>query len=212
MRRLWERLETYFAAQWPNKELKLRPPATPLQIAAAEKELGVRFPDDFRESLQVHDGQDDEPSILWLPGVAQLGSLESMVQCWKFDRQFFDPNATVHPSRADATRRVQQSHLHPKHISFAGSPHWDYDRLLFDFEPSAEGSHAQVILRFDIDLVYLTDTWRQLMEITIDGLENGTITMIENGEWMSYWLTPVYRSPRAKKPIPMLEYFKRTMS
>lgn len=63
VKQLWERIEAYFYEHWPQKELKLRPPATEQEIAAAESELGVRLPDDFRASLKVHDGQDDEPSI-----------------------------------------------------------------------------------------------------------------------------------------------------
>ncbi len=204
---LWQRLEAYFAEHWPQKELALRPPATLEQIDAAEAELGVRFPDDFRESLLVHDGQDEEPSILWLPGVDQLGSLQSMVQCWKLDRRYFDPTVQGDP---DKGKRVQPCFFHPAHISFAGSLDWALDRLLFDFAPGPNGSRAQIITRYDIHLSYLCDTWRQLMQITVDGLEDGTITMFENGPEVSR-VTPVYRSPRAKKPITVFEYFARAM-
>ena len=208
MRELWNRLEAYFATHWPQKELCLRPPATLERIEAAEGELGVRFPADFRESLLVHDGQDPHPSVLWLPGVGQLGSLDSMVECWKSDRQFFDPTAMVQP---DESARVLQSFFHPMHISFAGSPDWDHDRLLFDFEPGPEGSHAQIIMRYDIDLVYVCDTFRQLVEITVDGLEDETITMVDNGPSVSHWITPVYRSPRVKKQTSMFAYFARAL-
>jgi cell wall assembly regulator SMI1 len=208
MRDLWHRIESYFAKCWPQKELKLRPPATPQAIAAAEQELGVRFPDDFRESLLVHDGQEDEPSILWLPAAGKLASLDSLVECWKDDRQSYDAELWANPS-LDESNRVLQAQLHPKHIPFAGSTYWDYDRLLFDFAPGPAGREAQIIVRFDIEHRFLVDTWRGLMETAADGLEDGSIVPGECGPELSHWVTMGYRSPRAGKSIDWFEYYGR---
>ena len=212
MRELWQRIEQYFAIHWPNKELKLRPPATDTQIAAAERELGVRFPDDFRESLLVHNGQDEGPNLLWLPAVCQLGSLESMVKCWKDDRDSFDTSDTECFDWLDSSQRTRQVHFHPKHIPFAGSPFWDYDRLLFDFAPGPMGKPGQIIMRNDIDFVFLCESFRELMQKTADGLEGGTITMSENGPEMSHWVTPEYRSARSKQLMSPFRYFARGAS
>ncbi len=204
MRELWSRLETHFAQHWSSKDLKLRKPATEKQISAAEKSLSIRFPDDFRASLRVHDGQDPEPSILWLPGVPQLGSLESIVNCWTQDRAFYE---ATEADETDERSRVRQTFHHPRHIAFAGSAHWDYDRLLFDFEPGPEGHAGQIIMRSDVEFLFLVRTFRELMEKTVEGLENGTIATVEKGAPTSRWVTMQYLSPRAKRPVDKFKYF-----
>ncbi len=201
---LWNRLEAYFAERWPHKELRLRPPATEAQIEAAEAELGVRFPADFRDSLRVHDGQDDEASIQWLPHAKQLFPLASMVECWRQDRRHFHPETEAH-FEPDPTGRVRQCPFQPKHVSVAG---YD-DRLILDFGPGPSGSPGQVIIKWDISHIYLTRTWRRMMCVLVEGLEDGTIVMREEGAAMSHLLTPQWLSPRARKSIPMLRYFER---
>ena len=81
MHALWERFEVQ-AARTPLG-LKLRPPASSSAIAEAEAEIGFKFPDDFRASMQVHDGQEpgdgEADALAWLPGHARLASLERIV-------------------------------------------------------------------------------------------------------------------------------------
>ena len=139
----WGRIERWFAEHRPEIELKLRPGAKEKEILAAEKQLGVRLPEDFRASLLVHDGQGDEPGVFLFPHSERLGSLKAMVACWKGDRPSYDK----HDSEGrfgwlDDGRRVRQVHFHPKHVAFAGSSYWDYGRLLFDFVPGPEGARG----------------------------------------------------------------------
>src|SRR5687768_3768865 len=50
MKQLWERLEAWAQAN-AQRSLQLRPPASEDAIAAAEAELGYKFPADYRASL-----------------------------------------------------------------------------------------------------------------------------------------------------------------
>jgi cell wall assembly regulator SMI1 len=54
--RLWKRIDAAIA-QMKTVKPKLKGPATERSILAAERSLGVSFPDDVRASLRVHDGQ-----------------------------------------------------------------------------------------------------------------------------------------------------------
>lgn len=93
---LWRRIEQAFAAQRPDDEPLFRSPATQAAIAAAEQTLCIRFPDDFRASLLVHDGQDDDTHAEWLPVALRLGSLASIVKCWQRDRDSYaEPDEEV---------------------------------------------------------------------------------------------------------------------
>ena len=173
----WARLEGWFAAHYPTLALKLRPPAAPKQIAAAEKALGVTFPADFRASLLVHDGQDDDPGVRLLPFAQRLGSLASLTRCWKDDRGLFDKaEMATRLEWLDATRRVRQVHLHPAHVPIAGSKYWDYGRLLLDFLPGPDGSAGQLIARDDVDFVYVCAGVGELLARTARGLEDGRIS------------------------------------
>ncbi len=204
MRDLWQRIEAFFTQHWPNKDLKLRPPASEESIASAEADLGIRFPEAFRESLSVHDGQGFEPSIKWLPGVGQLGSLSSILECWRGDREMYDAEADAW---LDDEQRVRQADFHPRHIPFAGSPHWDYDRLLFDYAPGPTGTQGQIIMRLDVDHCFLCSDWRTLMTKTAEGLESGRIVPVERGPELSHWVEMEYRSPRGKA-ISLFDYYK----
>ncbi len=173
----WTRIERWFARHHPELDLKLRGPATPKAIAAAEKALDVRFADDFRTSLMVHDGQDDHASVWWLPVAQRLGSLDSIVRCWKDDRAGFDRKFLAEEPVFDRSGRVRQVHLHPRQIPFAGSPFWDYDRLLFDFAPGPKGTVGQVIARSDIDFKFVARSFTEFLALAAKELESGATTV-----------------------------------
>lgn len=190
----WTMIETWFARHHPSAQLGLRPPATKKSIDAAEKALKVRFPDDFRESLLVHDGQDDEPSVLLFPVAHRLGSLESLVACWKSDRGSYEAGDAF--EYLDDSKRVRQDHLHPKQIPIAGSTYWDYGRLLIDLVPGPKGTSGQIIARDDIDLRFIASSFAELLETLATGLESGATEVVEDSG--QFHLIPK-RKPKKKK-------------
>lgn len=203
---LWRRIEDWFTKNLPDADLCLRDPTTRDEIAEAEATLGIEFPEDFVESLLVHDGQEDHPTVFWLPAACRLGSLASLVRCWQSDREAYDDD----PQRyewLDKRRCTRQVHFHPKQIPIAGSPFWDYDRLLLDFVPGPEGRVGQVIARFDVELAVVTSSWRELLEKTLAGLETGRIRWETRGAELGGELEIVYLGPRSKKPITPWKYF-----
>lgn len=205
---VWERLERALAALVPELDLKLRPPASAESIEAAERALDVRFPADFRASLLVHDGQDDEPDLRILPVAERLGSLEGLVKCWTEDRPFFD-GAESEGDRFDGEGRLRPVHLHPRHIPIAGSSHWDYGRLLLDYAPGPNGTLCQVIARDGIELRHVSVSFADLLVRTTLGLESGTIVVSEPGEGQR---TLEYLSPRGRKRITGYAFFRGTSS
>lgn len=157
----WKAIETW--ADGKGIDLMLRPGASAKEIADAEKALGVTFPEDFRASLRIHDGQDDDVEIEWLPYALRLGSLESLVECWKDDREGHDPEHAKLMGM-DKGKRLKLDPSHAGHIPIAGSPYWDYDRLLLDFEPGPNGTSGQVIARFDIETPLVAPSFGALLE------------------------------------------------
>jgi cell wall assembly regulator SMI1 len=56
MQDLWQRIESQFRLQAPNRLSQLDPGATPEQIDDFERLVGRPLPDDFRRSYAIHDG------------------------------------------------------------------------------------------------------------------------------------------------------------
>ncbi|MBL8923173.1 MAG: SMI1/KNR4 family protein [Myxococcaceae bacterium] len=206
VRGAWARLEAWFAAHRPDLDLTLRPPATAKAIAAAEKKLGVALPADFRESLLVHDGQENHPGVRIIPYAMRLGSLASLTACWKDDRALFDEHEMRERLEwLDDGRRVRQVHQHPKHVPIAGSPFWDYDRLLLDFAPGPRGTAGQVIARDDVEVVFVCRSFGELLDKTARGLEVGAITVEKSTDESRL----VYRAAKSKKPVRPDVFFSR---
>jgi cell wall assembly regulator SMI1 len=195
----WSRIESWFAAHRPDLRLGLRPPATDAQLDEAERTLGVRFPADFRAAYLEHDGQQDAPQVYVLPYVQRIGSLASLTKCWQDDAPYRDDAALAETSGLlDEEGRVRQVYLHPGHIPFAGSPHWDYDRLCLDHAPGPGGSDGQVIARVDIDLVYVAPSLGALLDAIAGGLADGTIEVSDAGDRHEL----LFVTPEGKEPIP----------
>jgi cell wall assembly regulator SMI1 len=179
----WARVERWFAQHRPDLALNLRPGATEKAIAAAEKQLGVELPADFRSSLLVHDGQDDWPGVQLFPVAHRLGAVASLARCWKDDRGVFDAKEMkTRFDSLDDSKRVRQVHFHPKHVPIAGSKFWDYGRLLLDFIPGPEGQLGQVIARDDVDFVFVCASFGELLAKTASGLEAGAVVVVPGAD------------------------------
>ena len=200
----WARIEGWFKTHHPKLSLGLHPGASAKAIAAAEKKLGVTFPADFRDSLLVHDGQEDKPGVRIFPIAQRLASLDSFVTCWADDRSAYDEKEmAVRFDWVGDDERVRQVHFHPKHIPIAGSPFWDYDRLLLDFIPGPKGTAGQLIARDDIEFEFLTPSFGDLLAKIAKGLEDGTIAVSQT----TYDSELVFHAPNSTKPISEYKYF-----
>jgi cell wall assembly regulator SMI1 len=175
MNDLWERLGSW-AAKNAGRELGLRKGASESSIAAAEKTLALRFPDDFRASLLLHDGQDagDDDSLFeWMPGCSPLVPLEAIVERWKEEVEL----AEEYPN--DDIKVVEHGRLHSvlwfsKRIPIAGNRWWDGDNTYLDFFPGPKGKSGQVITFVtECDLVVLGPSFRQTIALYVEALEKG---------------------------------------
>src|SRR4029078_4013742 len=67
--RSWARLKKWYKANLPEVLPTLRPPASAKRIKQFEKTTGLTIPDDWRESLQIHDGQGEDNPVGALAGL-----------------------------------------------------------------------------------------------------------------------------------------------
>ena len=79
----WKRIETWLSENDPERLKSLQKPATKREIAAAEKSLGVKFPEDLKKSYRVHNGQTRRSSLIVDNGTFYYMCLEEVIREWK---------------------------------------------------------------------------------------------------------------------------------
>ncbi|GAB2588008.1 hypothetical protein GCM10027168_21080 [Streptomyces capparidis] len=84
----WARIDGWLAANAPATLAGLRPPADPVSLAAAERELGMPLPADLAASLACHDGA--EPECGLLPHLMRLLPVGMVVEQWELWNEVTD--------------------------------------------------------------------------------------------------------------------------
>ncbi|GHG01723.1 glucan synthase [Deinococcus piscis] len=134
---VWERIEVWYEAQGQTETLK--PGASPEAIAQAEKDMGLTFPPELRESLLRHDGSADGG---WPTG--ELLSLERMVderKVWMDLLQdgTFDDNA----DHNEGSEALQPGWWNPAWIPLDADG--GGNGAVIDLNPGPQGTVGQVI-------------------------------------------------------------------
>ncbi|MDQ2686951.1 MAG: SMI1/KNR4 family protein, partial [Armatimonadota bacterium] len=88
METIWQRIETWLAANAPQAIISLRAGASDTEIADAERRLGITLPDDVRSSYRIHDGQERD-GYGPLP-VEEFLSLERILDEWQVWKDLLD--------------------------------------------------------------------------------------------------------------------------
>src|SRR5262249_37649668 len=161
----WERIRAFYPQHILN------PGATPTAIAAFEESIGLALPDDFKESLRLHDGGDD---FWFTPTSGEFLSLDGMLKQWKMYRQ-------AQRKGEYATEDWQASDIEgPIKPVF-----WNTKRF---FVPDNSGAHWPLVLAPPEDGAYgqildhshevgptqvLARSWTELLSQLVVGLENG---------------------------------------
>ncbi|MET7895875.1 hypothetical protein [Streptomyces mirabilis] len=82
----WGRIDAWLLRHAPVSHALLRPPASPLDIRAAERALGVRFHSDLVASLSCHDGVELQPGAPVLTRYGPLSCVADIVKSTSFLR------------------------------------------------------------------------------------------------------------------------------
>lgn len=83
IRSVWTRIEQVLEQQVPETARTLAPPATDQEIAQLEEVLGLALPEDFIESLRVHNGQNDSSRCHTFIIEGLLASAAQIAETWR---------------------------------------------------------------------------------------------------------------------------------
>ncbi|MGW8376043.1 SMI1/KNR4 family protein [Streptomyces sp. ODS28] len=133
----WERVERWLAAHAPATHSALLPPATPDEVVAAERAIGMAFPEPLVESLQRHNGTDRGSLPGLLPPFWSLLGTEEMAETWRMRTRIYEESTPEH-ERAEEEAESEAAlgpWWHRQWIPFAEDG--GGDELVLDQRPTA---------------------------------------------------------------------------
>jgi cell wall assembly regulator SMI1 len=80
---IWARIECVLEQHAPETARTLAPPATENEIAELQREIGLTLPDEFIDSLRVHNGQIDPTRLHSLCGEGVLSGTHAIAETWR---------------------------------------------------------------------------------------------------------------------------------
>jgi len=92
MNEIWQQIEEYLKASVPTVIETLNPPATEVEIQELEKELGHSIPNDFKNYLLVHNGQNDPTRLQILCEEGTLLSTEAIIDTYRMLNEINESN------------------------------------------------------------------------------------------------------------------------
>ena len=146
MKNIWNRIDSWLAANAPEILNNLQPGATPEAIKAAEQFLEVVFPEDVKSSYRLHNGQFEERYSVMPYG--HFLCLEGMVGEWNSWKKFLDAGDFNEEDGNDygcASDGLIRTELwwNPKCIPIASN--LSSDSICLDLDPAPGGQVGQII-------------------------------------------------------------------
>lgn len=137
----WEAIRSWLQSNHPHALKGFLAPASEAQIVAAEETLGTALPEDYRQFLAIHNGQ-DEFAAATMEMTCALVPVEKMHELRQSYSEVFDEdNVAVEGDINPAIRPVEHSQgWLPIGRSARGR-----DYVCLDMDPTEKGTKGQVI-------------------------------------------------------------------
>jgi cell wall assembly regulator SMI1 len=153
MQEIWERIEKWLLANAPELYDELSPGASEEELQRAETILGVRLPDEVRESYGIHNGQkhyrgvgfntaEVELKLYGLLDNSTLMSLEAILGRWNMLKELRE-GGDFDDLECITDGSTVTDWWHPKWIPFTYNFQGDYDCI--DLNPGEKGRQGQII-------------------------------------------------------------------
>jgi len=177
MQHLWRRWENWLKENVPDVYESLSPGASESEITLVEQVLGVRLPEDFRQFLRIHNGQNTQSIGLF--GNYWFLSTENVEAEWKIWKDLLDAGEfqgldpkPIGPIRPDQWWR---STWIPISNDGSGNHH------CLDLDPAPGGNRGQVITMWHDqgERKLIAKSFREWVENIVENLENGTFRIKE---------------------------------
>lgn len=164
----WAAIEAFFRKHAPGA-FTPRPPASAAQIARAESTIGYALPDDYKRSLLIHDGIEDNSELEWFYA-SWLAPLESCTEAWADFSDYYGEDLDEGLGEDEAFDPILN---HPKCFPVLGTSYWDYNIGYLDLIPGPAGKSGQLITLVDeCDFALIAGSFEAFLERIAELMKN----------------------------------------
>jgi cell wall assembly regulator SMI1 len=166
----WERIERWYAEHIPDRPPSLAPAASETTITEFESEIGANLPEEFKESVRIHDG-----GGWWVPWRhGELLSLAGVLAQWRMysEWQAKGDYATNEWTANDIKGPIKPVFWNKKRIYVTDN---SGDHVTLDLDPPPEGRYGQVLYHSHEvgPREVLATSWAQFLSDLAVDLESG---------------------------------------
>ncbi len=191
MRKQWQWFENWLAKNAPEINDDLNEGCSLEQLIKAENEIGLKFPQSFKDFYLIHNGQNNKDYFGLFYGVSLL-PLEKIVEQWRMWSKIIDEHGDEGMKNdfdyfqfSFVPDKLKAQYANKKWIPFA--VFLDSNYLGLDFDPEVNGKVGQVINfgREEEQKTVLADSFEEFINWYISELEreNFLIEEINNGKY-----------------------------
>jgi cell wall assembly regulator SMI1 len=177
MKAIWNRIEDWLKIYALEVYNDLLPGASDEEIISTEDVIGIKLPDDVKNSYRIHNGQLGIASPLM--GEWQLLSMKNIRSEWQMMHNLFDAGKLT--GQVKVKGAVRSEWWNPKWLPLAYNGAGDFYCL--DFCPTLEGEVGQVISYWHVSDVreVIANSFLNWLQEFANDLERGKYK-VENGE------------------------------
>jgi cell wall assembly regulator SMI1 len=172
----WERIVAWLQEHAPRHSFPLNPGASDAAIAAFEDAIGSKLPDDFKESVRLHDGGD-----CWIPpSHGELLSLDKILEQWRMYQSWQQrgdyAGADWIPPQIKGPIKPVFWNLKRIYITDNSGDH-----LTLDLDPPEDGAYGQILDHSHEvgPTEVVAPSWSAFLRQLVDDLESGKYVYIE---------------------------------
>jgi cell wall assembly regulator SMI1 len=191
MRKQWQWFENWLAKNAPEINEDLNEGCSLKQLIEAENEIGLKFPQSFKDFYLIHNGQKNKDYFGFFYGVSFL-PLEKIVEEWRMWSGIIDEHGEEGMKEnfddfqfSFVPDKLKAQYANKKWIPFA--VFMDSNYLGLDFDPEVNGKVGQVINfgREEEQKTVLANSFEEFINWYISELEreNYLIEKINNGKY-----------------------------
>lgn len=175
----WQRIKAWYAENSLELTTDLGSGASETEIEVFEREIGAKLPDDFKESVRIHNGGD-----WWVPWrYGDLLSLEKiltewrMYSDWQTQGKYALDNGVWIPH--DISGPIKPVFWNKRRIYISDN---SGDHLTLDLDPPADGIYGQVLDHSHEvgPRNVVACGWGEFLKLLVDDLESGKYIYIEH--------------------------------
>jgi cell wall assembly regulator SMI1 len=138
MEEIWQRIENWMKENQPDLLSELNPGAKEEQITTLEKKLKIKFPEYFRRSAMIHDGQiKHQSSLEW-----EILSLYRIEEEWNIWKDLLDSGEFA-DFKSEPEHGIKDDWWNERWIPIAADG--EGNNLCLDLDPAPGGVYGQVI-------------------------------------------------------------------